>query len=177
MLARAPQEPERPASLRDRSRCGQPAKTRLVEFRPAGSDHDDRNDPDGNPPRTFMFLGFTHYWGRSRRGQPVVKRKTAAKRLTRALKSIRQWSRKHRHDPVSEQHRQLKRKLQGHYGYYGVTGNFRSLWLFFEQTKRAWRTWLSRRSQKAYVDWPKYVRLLARYPLPQPRIIHSCYRR
>lgn len=154
-----------------------PTKTRLVEFRPAGSDHDDREDPDGNPPRTFTFLGFTHYWGRSRQGKPVVKRKTAAKRLTRALKSIRQWCRKHRHDPVSEQHRQLTQKLQGHYGYYGVTGNFRSLWLILEQTKRAWRTWLSRRSQTAYVDWPKYVRLLARYPLPRPRIIHSCYRR
>jgi RNA-directed DNA polymerase len=154
-----------------------PTKTRLVEFRPAGPDHDGRNNPGGNLQRTFTFLGFTHYWGRSRKGRAVVKRKTAAKSLTRALTTIRQWCRHHRHDPVSEQHRQLTWKLQGHYGYYGITGNYRSLWLFFEQTKRAWRTWLSRRSQTAYVDWPKYVRLLSRYPLPKPKIIHSYYRR
>ncbi len=154
-----------------------PTKTRLVEFRPDESDHDDRNDPEQNPPRTFTFLGFTHYWGRSRKGKAVIKRKTAAKSLTRALKTIRQWCRHHRHDPVCEQHRQLTRKLQGHYGYYGITGNYHSLWLFFEQTKRAWRTWLSRRSQTAYVDWPKYDRLLSRYPLPKPKIIHSYYRR
>jgi hypothetical protein len=37
---------------------------------------------------TFDFLGFTHYWARSRRGYWVIKRRTARKRLRRAMKSI-----------------------------------------------------------------------------------------
>ena len=62
------------------------------------------------------------------------------------------------------------------YAYYGLTGNGRSLGLFFEQTKRAWKTWLSRRSQKAYLNWQKFNALLARYRLPPPKIVHSIYR-
>ena len=90
-----------------------PTKTRLVAFsgRTARPQPDDR---DEDPPGTFTFLGFTHYWGRSRHGAAVVKRKTAASRLSRGLRAIRQWCAQHRHEPVGEQHRQLTRKLQGH---------------------------------------------------------------
>lgn len=152
-----------------------PTKTRLVAFR-AKATTGRPLDNDEDPPGTFTFLGFTHYWALSRKGRPVVKRKTAAARLTRALKAIRDWCARHRHKPVAEQHQALTRKIQGHYAYYGITGNGRSLGLFFEQVKRAWRTWLSRRSQKAYLNWNKFNALLARYRLPPPRIVHSIYR-
>ena len=152
-----------------------PTKTRLVAFSGRAS-RAEPDDQEEDPPGTFTFLGFTHYWGRSRRGAAVVKRKTAASRLSRALRAIRAWCRTHRHEPVREQHQQLTRKIQGYYAYYGITGNSRSLGLFFEQAKRAWRTWLSRRSQKAYRNWQKFNVLLARYRLPPPRIVHSVYR-
>jgi len=105
----------------------------------------------------------------------VICRKTAANRLSRSLVAIRTWCRRNRHQPVAEQHQQLCRKLQGHYGYYGITGNYRALSLFFEQAKRAWHKWLSRRSQKAYLNWTQFQSLLARYRLPHPRIIHSAF--
>jgi len=35
------------------------------------------------------------------------------------------WCRANRHEPVIEQQRSLNLKLRGHYGYYGITGNFR----------------------------------------------------
>jgi group II intron reverse transcriptase/maturase len=152
-----------------------PTKTRLVAF----SGQTARAEPDDqaeDPPGTFTFLGFTHYWGRSRRGTAVVKRKTAASRLSRALRAIRAWCRTNRHEPVRQQHQQLLRKFQGHYAYYGITGNSRSLGLFYRQATRAWRTWLSRRSQKAYMNWRKFNALLARYRLPPPRIVHSAWR-
>jgi group II intron reverse transcriptase/maturase len=147
-----------------------PAKTRLVAL--GGLHPCEPDSQDDDPPGTFTFLGFTHYWGRSQKGTAVVKRKTAASRLSRALRAIRQWCQSHRHEPVCAQHQQLCRKLQGHYAYYGITGNYRSVHLFLEQVKRAWRTWLSRRSQKAYVNWTKFTALLARYRLPPPRIFH-----
>ena len=153
-----------------------PEKTGLLDFR-----RPDPKDPDsragrGGRPETFDLLGFTHYWGRSRKGRWVVKRKTGRDRFRRAVNRAYLWCRKHRHQEVRWQAQKLRLKLQGHYGYYGITGNIESLKRLLFTVKRIWRKWLSRRSQKAYMSWPKFDRLLARYPLPSARVVHSIYR-
>lgn len=152
-----------------------PEKTRLVDMR-RPSDASGRGGGPGTR-GTFEMLGFSHYWGRSRKGRWVVKRKTAKGRFGRALKRVAQWCRANRHLPVAEQHRTLNRKLQGHYAYYGITGNSRALSRFCREVERAWRKWLGRRSSKAHSSWAKFGPLLARYPLAPPRIVHSVYRR
>lgn len=145
-----------------------PDKTRLVEFRPFGE------GPPGG--RCFDLLGFTHYWGRSRKGRWIIQRKTAKGRLARAVYRVGQWCRLRRHRPVAEQHTALTRQLMGHYAYYGITGNARALWRFQRQVERSWRKWLSRRSNRSGMDWARFRRLLIRYPLPPPRVVHSIYR-
>jgi len=150
-----------------------PEKTRLVDFRSpprAGRGGSQRE-------RSFALLGFTHFWGRSRKGRWVVQRKTAKDRFTRALREIGHWCRAHRHWPVAAQQAALRRKLQGHYAYYGITGNGRALGRFLHEVRRLWRKWLHRRSWRGRMTWEKFVRLTARYPLPQPRVVHSIYRR
>ena len=127
--------------------------------------------------RSFGLLGFTHYWGRSRKGRWVVQRKTAKDRFTRALREIGRWCRAHRHWPVAAQQAALHRKLKGHYAYYGITGNGRALACFLYEVQRLWRKWLHRRSWHGRMTWEKFGRLVARYPLPQPRVVHSIYRR
>lgn len=149
-----------------------PEKTRLVDFRPPPAGPPD----DGHPDRHFDMLGFTHFWARSRRGRWVVRRKTAKARFGRALQRLAQWCRRYRHLPISEQQRALNRKLQGHYGYYGVTGNARALGRFRRMAARIWRTWLNRRSQRAHMTWPRFTRLLQHYPLQPARVVHSVYR-
>lgn len=145
-----------------------PDKTRLVRFqRPNDRDHG---------PDTFDFLGFTHLWAKSRKGRWVPKQRTARDRFRRALRGIKEWCRRWRHLTVNEQARQLGARLRGHYLYYGLTGNWASLARFFWQVKRIWRKWLSRRSQRAYLDWEVFNRLLARHPLPRPRAYHSTLR-
>lgn len=144
-----------------------PEKTRLVPFR-----RPDRGNGSSGGPGTFDLLGFTHYWGLSRKGLWVMKCLTARDRFGRALRRIREWCRLHRHDDVQTQQRALARKLLGHYGYFGVTSNYRALTRLFLETKRIWRQWLSRRSQKGFVSWPAMARLLERFPLPKPRIVH-----
>jgi group II intron reverse transcriptase/maturase len=144
-----------------------PEKTKLIEFQ-----RPDRRPPsagDGRP-GTFDLLGFTHYWAKSRRGKWVVKRKTARDRLSRGLKKIADWCRRNRHLDVREQHRALEQKLRGHFGYFGITGNYEALQRFYESTRRVWRKWLGRRSQKARMTWDRMEQLLQRYPLPLPRI-------
>jgi RNA-directed DNA polymerase len=144
-------------------------KTRLVAFgRPRGT--------SGSQPGTFDFLGFTHYWGKSRRGKWVIKRKTAHQRFSRGLKQIAEWCRHNRHRPVVEQHQELCQKLRGHFAYYGITGN--DLWLqkFRQGVKRAWQKWLHRRSRSATdMPWDRFNRLLQRYRLPPARVVHSIY--
>jgi len=146
-----------------------PDKTRLVPFR-----RPDRDD-GGSGPGTFDFLGFTHHWGKSRKGNWVVKKRTARDRFSRTLRHIRSWCRAHRHDDVKEQHRVLSRKLNGHYSYYGVTSNYDALARLWREVVLTWRKWLSRRSQKGYLNWEKMTRLLERYPLPRPRIVHRYF--
>jgi group II intron reverse transcriptase/maturase len=149
-----------------------PDKTRLVDFRrpdrralPSFDNSDARSRPG-----TFDLLGFTHYWAKSRKGYWVVKQKTAADRLRRSIKRIAVWCRRYRHEPVRDQWTALKRKMLGHYGYFGITGNYPALHNFSVRVTGAWRKWLSRRSQRAWISVEKMKRLLERYPLPRPRL-------
>jgi RNA-directed DNA polymerase len=150
-----------------------PDKTRLVPFvRP--SEQPDTKDDEPRP-GTFDLLGFTHYWGRSRRGVWVVKRRTASNRFSRAVKKIAAWCRGHRHDPVREQHQALSRKLRGHDAYYGITGNAPMLQRLRVVVARLWRKWLGRRRRGPPLSWTIMNGLLERYPLPSARVVHSVY--
>jgi RNA-directed DNA polymerase len=152
-----------------------PDKTRLLPFQQPSPTAQGKGTGSGTPPGTFTLLGFTHYWGRSLRGTWVVKRKTAASRLRRALRSIAQWCRWNRHRPVSEQHQTLSQKLRGHFAYYGITGNSSALSWFRLAVVRCWRKWLNRRNREQSLDWDLFNRLLERYPLPPARVVHSVY--
>ena len=153
-----------------------PDKTKLVPFRRPPLASSPRGGPDGDRPGTFDLLGFTHYWSRSRKGNWVVKRKTARDRFARALKAVSDWCRQNRHQPVAEQCEGLGRKLRGHYQYFGITGNSDALSSFHYRVQRVWRKWLDRRSHKARMNWERFNRLLERHPLPAPVVVHSIYR-
>jgi group II intron reverse transcriptase/maturase len=144
-----------------------PDKTRLVHFgRPPAE------QTGGKGPGTFDFLGFTLYWGRARKGRWQMWCKTRQARLRRAIQSVAEWCRRYRHLPVKAQSAALKRKLVGHFNYFGVSGNFRKLQLLVEATRRCWYKWLRRRSQGKHkpLSWEKFGELLKRLPLPRPRI-------
>ena len=150
-----------------------PDKTRMVDFRSPWK------SPRGGSQRgrSFAMLGFTHYWGRSRKGRWVVKRKTAKDRLSRALRGIGQWCQRNRHESLPEQHAALSRKMRGHYAYYGITGNVQALERFRYEVTRLWRKWLGRRSRRARLSWDRFSRVLNTYSLPPARVVNSVYRR
>jgi len=147
-----------------------PEKTRMVDFRKP-QPHE-RMGGAG----TFDLLGFTHHWGRTRKGRWVVKRKTAPKRFTRAVKAITQWCRVNRHEPIAAQHRTLGRKLRGHCAYYGITGNAPALARFRHAITRVWQGWLNRRSQRRTMSWERFQKLLQHYPFPPAVVVHSIFR-
>ena len=152
-----------------------PDKTRLVAFQPPVETNLSGSSKSSQP-GTFELLGFTHFWGRSRKGIWVVKRRTAGGRLRRAIRTIAQWCRLNRHRPVAEQHHTLRHKLRGHFAYYGITGNGGALHQFRDAAIQAWRKWLSRRKRGRLLSWTKLTGLMERFPLPAAVVVHSVYR-
>ena len=109
-----------------------PDKTRLWPFgRPP------QGQQRGTGPATFDFLGFTCYWARSRKGRWGMGCKTRRASLRRAKQALYDGCRRHRHQPVKAQHAALSQRVRGHFNYFGVSGNFRSLLRLVEATKRA----------------------------------------
>lgn len=144
-----------------------PDKTRLIPFARPRTGEDGRSGA-----RTFDFLGFTMYWCRTRRGGWRLGMKTRKARLQRALLSLSEWCRRHRHRPLDEQHAALSRRIRGHYQYFGVNGNARSLHKVAYRARRIWFKWLQRRSQRGYrLHWKRFNAYLDEHPLPQPRIV------
>lgn len=143
-----------------------PDKTRTVLFRPPGGDL-----PGGKRPGTVDFLGFTMYWGKTRRGNWSVAFRTRGARFRRAARNVYDWCRRQRHQPITEQHRMLRAKLQGHYNYYGVNGNYHALDRLRYWAEKHWFKWLNRRSQRASYEWEGFKQLLRIFPLPRPRIM------
>ena len=143
-------------------------KTRFVDFRrKPGTGHDGRN--------RFDFLGFTHLWGRSRRGHLVVRQITAKDRFARAVRSVWDWCKCNRHLPILEQHRHLAGVIHGHCGYFGLTGNGKRLASFRLEVVRAWRRWLGQRHRGSRLSWDRFNAIQALFPLPQAKVVHSIY--
>jgi len=142
-----------------------PDKTRLVDFRRPPNDQ-----TAGKGPSTIDFLGFTLYWRRTRAGRWQMWCKTRSARLRRSIQAVYDFCRRHRHEPVKVQHAALIRRIQGHFNYFGVNGNVRSLLLFLDNVKKAWLKWLRQRSQKTRLTWERFEQLLGVFRLPPPLI-------
>ena len=150
-----------------------PEKTQHIEF---GVFAIKRAKARGEKAATFDFLGFTHYCSRSRNGKRFrMKRKTISKRFSAKLKVYKKWLKSNRTLSTPEILKATARKLRGHYGYYGVTDNSKGVSAYFYEVKGMLYKWLNRRGKKGCYSWEKFARLLARYPLPTPRIVINLF--
>ena len=142
-----------------------PEKTRIVDFRHPWQ--------SGDKPQTFDFLGFTHYWEKTRKGGYAVKRQTKSKKFHSGLANLADWCKTHRHESVVQQHRKLSEKLRGHYAYYGIRGNFDALVRFRHEAQKLWHYWLRRRSNERRGAARLWKLLTEHFPLPPARIVHG----
>jgi len=150
-----------------------PEKTRTISFGRYERENADKQKRKAN---TFNFLGFTHYCDKSRKGWFKVGRKTSQKKFRMKCKEMNNWLRKIRnYKKAKEWWPVLEAKLRGHYQYYGVSGNMRSLHCFYMLTIRMVYKWLNRRSQRKSFSWESFLKYLERYPLPKPKIVHNLY--
>lgn len=149
----------------------EPSKTAILPF---GRQAMGRKAQDGQGPRTFSFLGFTHYVGRSRTGRFVVGRKTDAKRLRKKLKLFGERLRGLRSEGGRAMLDYSRRHLQGHIQYYGVSGNSRGVSGYVYFASGLLFKWLNRRSQRRSLTWKRFGEVI-RPLLPTARIVHDLY--
>ena len=141
-------------------------KTNIVDFRHSGKSRT-------TFATKFSFLGFTHIWKKSRKGKWIVHQRTAKDRLSSSLSSIHHYCKFNRHSPIATQYKGLCSRVNGHYAYFGISGNDKQLKRFHHRVESIWRFWLSRRSRKSQIGWEKFRLFLNRFPLPTPRIVHQ----
>jgi group II intron reverse transcriptase/maturase len=138
-----------------------PEKTRLLRF--------SRFHPSRK--RRFAFLGFEFFWLKDRQGIARVKRRTAPKTLQAACRRIKEWIRDHRHLPGREFLRGLNQRLRGHYQYFGVHGNSRALYRFFDWAKACVFKWRNRRGGKRRsFTWVEFTHALKQVAMARPCI-------
>jgi RNA-directed DNA polymerase len=144
-----------------------PEKTRLIDLVEEGKRR--------QPKQTFDFLGFTHYMGKSRKGERILMRKTSSKKLNTSLKRMHEWIKLNRHKhSIPVLIAKLNQKLRGHYGYYGITFNARRISSYYQRTRRILHKWLNHRGGKRIWTWEKIKKLTNEWiPLEKPRIYHS----
>ena len=151
-----------------------PEKTRMISF---GRFERQNASRQGRKSRTFDFLGFTHYCGRSRKGKFLLGRKTSCRKFREACKQMNAWLRQVRGVMrIGDIWSVLSSKLRGHYNYFGVSGNSRMITKFGFVTLGLVRKWLNRRSQRKSFTWKQMRTYLCHYPLPRPRIVHNWYK-
>ncbi len=150
-----------------------PTKSRRISF----GRYERKNAENQNRrPNTFDFLGFTHYCDKTRKGKFKLGRKTSRKKFTTKCKEMNLWLKKIRNkEKTKEWWKTLRSKLNGHFQYYGVSGNYREIESYYKETMRLLHKWLNRRSQKRKMNWENFNRYITHYPLPCPQIRHNFY--
>lgn len=140
-------------------------KTKLIRFGRFAKQH----SADGRT-ESFDFLGFAHYNGETRKGSYKVIHRTSKKKLKQKKSAVKAWLREKMHGRPSDTIRLLNRKIVGHYAYYGISGNYDGLLKFYRYIIIQFYKTLIRRSQKKWLDYKKYLKLLQRFPIKQPKL-------
>jgi len=144
-------------------------KTSCVSFSRKGYER-------GKTQGAFHFLGFTFYWGRTRKGKPIPKVETHGKRMRSKLKNVNEWARLVRNKyRLSYIWKLFCRKLEGHIRYFGVSFNLKRVEIFINKATCILYKWLNRRSQRKSFDWEKFNLFMEKYPLPMVKVHHSLF--
>lgn len=117
----------------------------------------------------FCFLGFEYRWSKSGKGKATVKMRTDRKKLRSAVRSMKEWIQEvYCEQNIGEIMDTLRSKLRGHYNYYGVRGNYKSMNTYYWETRRLMYKWLNRRSQRQSYTAEGFNEMWKYFNIPQP---------
>ena len=148
-------------------------KSRIFSF---GRYEKENAQKQNRKPNTFDFLGFTHYVTKTRNGFFKVGLMTSGQKFRQKCKNMNLWLKSIRNvTKMKYWWETLAKKLNGHYAYYGISGNSASISRFYRNTLLLALKWLNRRSQKTSMSWKGFYKYLENYPLPKPKIKYKLY--
>lgn len=144
-------------------------KTKMVDF-------SKKKVEMGIPQGVFDFLGFTFYWGKTRKGIIIPKLKTSGKTIRKKLNRVTEWFKDIRNKSKQKDiWGTFCAKLRGHIQYYGVSFNMESIQKFIDESTKIAFKWFNRRSQKKSFTWELFSKFMDRFPLPKAKICHSLF--
>ena len=146
-----------------------PDKTRLIEFGRFAARNGEKRGR--SKPETFKFLGFVLICDKCRRGNFRIRRKSRRDRMRATLREVKKALRRRFNRPTPETGKWLASVVSGYFAYHAVPTNIAALAAFREHVIALWHRQLSRRSQRAHVDWTRIAKLADEF-LPKPRILH-----
>ncbi|RDH88979.1 MAG: hypothetical protein DIZ77_15920 [endosymbiont of Seepiophila jonesi] len=116
----------------------------------------------------FCFLSFEFYWDSDTKGKPRLFRRTSRKRLQTAKCNLSEYIRENRHMKTALLLVSLRRKLRGHYNYFGAVGNLAGLYAVQRHVMELLHKWLNRRSGRRSFTWERLKHILTFNPFPTP---------
>ena len=119
---------------------------------------------------SFEFLGFSFHNGMSHKNFYVVVVLSSKKKMKAKRQAIKEWLYSVMHFPISDIVAKLNVKLLGHYHYYGVSGNTKSLSSFRNYCIKTLYSVLRRRGQKKRINWEKFNIFMKQSPIVSPKV-------
>jgi len=118
----------------------------------------------------FDFLGFEFRWELDRKRRKHVKLRTSRKKYRQSLAAFTAWCRQKRSTSIRKLMKSLNSKLRGYYNYYGVIGNYESLYKFYREAMKILKKWLNRRSQRKSYNYEQFNQMLKTHRIVTPYI-------
>lgn len=118
----------------------------------------------------FNFLGFTFSNGKTLSGKYRPNIKTNKKKLKQKFEVAKKWLHDKMHEPMLEVGLSIRKKIIGHYAYYGINGNYSSLLKYYKYLKYTWYYTLRKRGQKNKIKYLDYLRIWNYLDIPTPKI-------
>lgn len=106
----------------------------------------------------FDFLGFTFFNTKTRDGKYRLGVRTSKKKLKTKKQEAKAWLHGNMHKPVAEAMKRIQLSLQGHFNYYGVSGNLAQIYKFWKYVKYGYFKVLNKRHQKRSMRFQDYQR-------------------
>ena len=118
----------------------------------------------------FNFLGFTFSNGKAINGKYRPNIKTNKKKLKQKFEVAKKWLYDKMHEPILEVGISIRKKIIGHYAYYGINGNYSSLLKYYKYLKYTWYNTLRKRGQKNKIKYLDFLRIWNYLDIPTPKI-------
>jgi RNA-directed DNA polymerase len=117
--------------------------------------------------KTYKFLGFTCYWGKSRSGKWRLKYKSRSDRLAKTLKGLRSFLWQNLAEKTHIVIERVKRRVVGWANYHMISDNQKQVSSFIHWSKRILFAWINRKGGNRKMNWSSFSNLLKRLKYPE----------